>query len=118
MKKRKKEGGIVISETDKSGRLTVSTPENYEEQGRQHVEKDIPIGWKEVEEIKKEVAGHNRCVKNIFRMGKDWGEKEEERVGRTMMEGNTVIPGMYMNQKDHKPLPENGIPKTRPVCSA
>ena len=41
LSKRKKEGLIVISETDKSNRTTISSRENYVAQGLKHTVQDV-----------------------------------------------------------------------------
>ena len=40
---RTKAGEIVINETDKSGNMSVSSRENYSQQGRPKIEKDQPV---------------------------------------------------------------------------
>ena len=40
LKKRQKEGEIVIFQTDKSGKMSVDTPQNYAEAAKTHIEKD------------------------------------------------------------------------------
>ena len=76
------------------------------------------MSWKDIEKAKAEVTAHTKEVTNIFGMGKDWGEKGEWRLRRAMHENITVIPQMSCTQKDHKQLPETGVPKTRPICDA
>ena len=102
MEEKRKEGHLVVSQTDKSGKLTVSTMENYVLHGAKHVRGDKPIGWKEVKVIKKEVADHTKAITNIFQQGLDWGEKEEGRIRSAMAEKATVIPQINLTQKDHK----------------
>ena len=121
LKERCKSGEIVITCTDKSGKLAVSTRENYSLQGKPHVSKDKPISWKEVEKIRSKIQGHNKALGNIFRMGEEWGDKGEQRVRSTMNEGITVIPKMSNLTKDHKATTViNGeeVPATRPICNA
>ena len=40
LKKKQKEGRVVIFQTDKSGKLAADSPENYAEAARPHKEKD------------------------------------------------------------------------------
>ena len=42
----------------------------------------------------------------------------EGRIRRAMTEVSTVIPQMSCSPKDHKPLPDSGVPKTRPLMNA
>ena len=112
LRARTKAGEIVITVTDKSGKMSVSSRENYRQQGAPHTRRDEKVTWREIETAKSEIAHHTRAVTNIFKMGEDWGEKGEWRVRRTMHEQSTVVPQMHCTQKDHKELPESGIPKT------
>ena len=65
--KKRKDCAIVVSQTDKSGKLTVSTPANYVQQGLKHVQGDKKVSWKEVIKIKNLVKCHTRAIANIFR---------------------------------------------------
>merc|ERR1711954_234440 len=42
----------------------------------------------------------------------------EWRVRRAVTEVTSIIPQMSCAAKDHKPLPETGVPETRPMCNA
>ena len=46
--KRVKSGEIVIYPIDKSSKLAVTTLENYEKQGQEHVKADQKIGWPQI----------------------------------------------------------------------
>ena len=111
-------GEIVVTATDKSGRLAVSSRECYKLQGAPHVAGDQPVGWEEVERVKSTISSTNRVLAKMFRVGEDWGEQGQWRVGRALGEVSTIIPQMSMLPKDHKPLGKDGVPKGRPVCSA
>ena len=115
---RQKKGEIVIQNTDKSGKIAVASQENYAKQGDVHVAGDEVVTWKEVEKAKNEVQCHARTLANVFKMGEDWGGGGESRVRGAMGEGVTIIPSMINTVKDHKILPESGVPKTRPICTA
>ena len=98
--------------------MSVSSRENYRLQGAPHTKNDVKVTWREIETAKREIANHTKAITNIFRMGEDWGEKGEWRVRRAMNEQTTVVPQMHCTQKDHKELPESGVPKSRPICDA
>ena len=76
------------------------------------------MSWKEVEEIKKLAKKHNTAISNVFRVGENWGEDEERRVRTKINEQVTVIPQVSCQPKDHKDLPESGVPKCRGVNGA
>ena len=118
LQSRTKAGEIIINETDKSGNMTVSSRENYKAQGDAHTQNDEVVDWKTIEVAKKEIKNHLTAICNMFQMGRDWGETMETRVRRAMVELSTVIPQMSCSPKDHKPLPESGVPKTRPLMNA
>ena len=117
LRKRSKAGEIVVSSTDKSGRLTICTMTNYLQQGSPHVAGDAKVSWKEVVKKRDEILCHTKMVSNIFRMGEAQGEKAEGRLRRALHEKVSTVPPLVLNQKDHKVV-KDGIPAVRPVCEA
>ena len=55
---------------------------------------------------------HASAWAKVTGVGKSWNQ--EKRARESYM-GSQCIPTMYPLVKDHKPLGEDGIPKTRPV---
>ena len=90
--KRARNKEIVISTTDKSGRLTVSTYDSYIQQGSQHVKNDVKVTWKEVMKSKEDVLSHTRVLSHIFRVGETHGEKNEKRVKIALHEDIITVP--------------------------
>ena len=76
------------------------------------------MDWREIEAAKSEIHNHLIAICNMFKMGTDWGETMEGRIRRAMTEVSTVIPEMSCSPKDHKPLPDSGVPKTCPLMNA
>ena len=113
--KRVKNKEVVINCTDKSGKLCISTMENYIEQGKEHVGSDRKVGWSEIVVIQRRVTAHARVVVKIFNVGEDWGERNMARVNGAYSTQSGVVPVMSTTVKDHKPMQE-GKPKTRPLC--
>ena len=119
LNKRQEEGKIVINESDKSQLISISSRENYRQQCQQQIGKtDRKLTWKEVEVVKEVAKKQMTAVSNIFRVVENLGEDEERRVRTQMNEQTTVIPQVSSQAKDHKPIPENGIPKVRGVNGA
>ena len=85
MEEKKKKGRLVVSQTDKSGKLTASSMENYVEQEQKHVKGDRPIGGKEVKEIQKTLQHHTRAVCNIFQQGREFGEQRYLRGSKRVL---------------------------------
>ena len=61
----------MCNPTDKSGRMSVSSRDNYTQQGATHVAKDEPATWRQDEEAKTEISNHYKAIINMFRMGED-----------------------------------------------
>ena len=118
LKNRSKDGSIVIGETDKSNKTTISSRESYTKQGEVHTSKDRFASWEEIRETKNLVLCHTKALINVFKVGSSHPEHEETRVRENMMENLTVIPQASLMQKDHKPLNPDGTPKTRFLCHA
>ena len=117
LKIRVKNDEIVINTTDKSGKLCVSTIENYIQQGSKHIKGDREIEWGEVVRIQKRVTSHARCLIKVFNIGEQWGDNNQKRIYGAYSSEAGVVPVLSTMAKDHKPL-ERGEPKTRPVVAA
>ena len=87
LKRRQKEGEIVIFQTDKSGKLAADTPENYAEAARPHIEKDEVITEKDYEDIEKLINAHSIFWMRMLRVGEMTGDRE--RYKRSMKTENS-----------------------------
>ena len=100
LRKRVKEGKIVIIPTDKTGKLCVMERKVYEEDGLIHTAKDREIGWEEVKKLQMELNGNTAMMIKFFKMGSVWGETD--RVRETMLNSSMSVCSMYLTFKDHK----------------
>ena len=71
LQERRKRGEVVISTTDKSGKLSICTNEEYIKQGQPHTLKDEPVDWRQVREAKTDILCHTKALSNILQVGKD-----------------------------------------------
>ena len=99
---------IIIYPTDKSGKLAVTTFENYHKQGEKHVKSDEKIGWLEVNKIMNTVKGHLRALNKIFNTGASHSKRSKERAWRAKEAMATIVPNMYIFLKDHKAVRDDG----------
>ena len=102
--KRKLKNEIVISQTDKSQEITISSYESYMQQGEIHIQKDKLSTWKEVKEDRDMVIDHTKAMSKIFCMGENHGETNQHRLTDALHERQTVLPDLVLQQKDHKPV--------------
>ena len=79
LKKRKETGEIVINVTDKPRRHAICSRNIHKSMGDPHVRNDQKVDLKTLEKAKAEMAGHNKAISNIFRMGRD--QDREENTG-------------------------------------
>ena len=115
LKKRVKEGDLIIIPTDKSGNLAVMSRRSYYEAGMKHTKNDLEVGWDHIKESQKELNGHvSMCIK-FFKMGKYWEHTPRIRE-TTMGEGLSICP-LSLLFKDHKGWKADSgtAPPTRPV---
>ena len=101
LRKKQKDEQIVIFQTDKSGKMSIDTPENYIEAARPHIEKDTIITEKEYEDIEKLVNAHSAFWVNMLKVGEKSGDTE--RYKSSMKTENSKASTLYMYRKDHKP---------------
>ena len=62
------------------------------------------------------MKGHMRAMNLIFDRGANQSNKD--RVWQASELAATTIPLLGVTPKDHKPIQDNGDPKTRPLCFA
>ena len=104
---------IIVYQTDKSGKLAVTTPESYKQQGDVHVKGDQKVDWETINKSQRVIRGHMRGLNRIFKVGENQGQGQE-RVWEALELKATVIPDVAFTPKDHKPMSGN-LPKTRPI---
>ena len=113
-----KDKKVVVFCTDKSGKFSVDTKENYEEAIGQHTLKDKEIeGDEKVKQIESKMNLHMRQFNRMFKVGST--HNQEDRVTGATTSTNVPAPPMYGLRKDHKEhQDERKGPPVRPVCGA
>ena len=123
LQKRVKNGEVVVTMTDKSGKFAVVQSEMYREAVKVHLN-DTEIEWKGpargvdgVEEKELLLSRHAVQLTKVFKMGTKHGQETRIHQAFTSRGGR---PGpLYVLVKDHKKTPEGqSMPPTRPVCNA
>ena len=117
LKKRIKEGSIIVCDTDKSKRFSILTKDQYLASGLKHTEKDIEIQPHQVKQIQSVVNDHVWWLKNITNCGANW--KHESRMDKNIVDKGEQVCPMVLLIKDHKGWThESGTPPpSRPVVS-
>ena len=114
---RKKNLEIVTNITDKSGRFSVDSIENYIALNETHVEKDKVIDDQEYRDTVRNMNAHALCWCKMLRMGPNTGH--DKRIRINFHNNEPPIAGHRTLRKDHKTDfdPIKG-PPGRPLCSA
>ena len=107
--KRRAKGTIIFSKTDKSAKNTVSSTDSYLEHDRVHIKK---THWTFFDKAWRSTLAHMKCMASIFKVGSSHSEEEAARLKKAMHEESSIIPNLILNQKDHKPLGKDVLPKT------
>ena len=115
LKKRVKEGDLVIIPTDKSGNLAIMSRQSYLEAGLKHTLGDREVGWEVIKESQHELNGHVSMLIKVFKIGQHWDHGARIRES-TMGESMSVCP-LSLLFKDHKGWTSDSgtVPPTRPV---
>ena len=117
VKEKIKNGEIVVFATDKSGRLSIDTPNNYTEAVLEHTTNDIEISSEGVKQRENKINLHMRQFNKMFRVGEEHGH--EDRVIAATLSTNIQPPPLYGLRKDHKNTTDQVKgPPVRPVCGA
>ena len=103
--------------TDKSGKMSVNTRENYVESMQKHIQDDPVMSWEEKEKLERNINGHTLQLGRILEVGEKF--HHEERVKNALRNKNCHVPGLAGLAKDHKEnIDLNVGPSLRPVCQA
>lgn len=70
-RKRVNDGEIVITFTDKNGRVVVFSPEIYKDAAMKHIAKDEQIEWSEVDRIRVLMNRTSKQLVKMFEIGGD-----------------------------------------------
>ena len=116
LQKRIRNNELVVTPTDKSGRFSVMTHQQYIEAGREHTNKDIPTDWAGVRYLKNQVNNHMWWLTKIWSYSK---QTDQDRMLNNLTVAGLDLPEMYLLTKDHKQwsVESNKPVPTRPVMS-
>ena len=108
---------MVVFETDKSGRFSTDSPENYRVGAMPHVQNDMVIDMKDHDQIETKLNAHATMWMRMLNAGE--GENQTERIRHNMTSQYSPVAPLYVLRKDHKTNfdPVKG-PPGRPVCGA
>ena len=104
VKKKIENKEMVIFKTDKSGKLTADSIENYRKSLEVHTVKDKKIDSKEVQAIELEMNRQTKIFNRMFSLGQDH-PRDKERIDIASTSSNVPPPALYGLRKDHKPSP-------------
>ena len=90
----------------------VCSREAYLSMGLEHTKKDRIATLKEVLEKQRLLTSHARALVNIFKVGINHGDGNQNRVWDNSSSQAGSIPVLYLMPKMHKPIQSNGLPKT------
>ena len=110
---------IAVFKTDKCGKLSVDSIENYAKAVKVHTENDKEVTWKDVRKIEENNNKHLKEFNKIFSVGSQ--HHHEERIAQASTSSNCEPPPLYVLRKTHKkvvPGQEETGPPSRPVCGA
>ena len=100
IKKRVKDGELVVVKTDKSGKLMVLSKDEYLRTGIIGIGDDEKVNREDVKRIEKQINSHSRFWIKITKLGEAHNHYKR-RIESILMESETVAPRYYM-YKDHK----------------
>ena len=124
LKKRCK-NGLVVSQTDKSGKFSADSKDNYIKSMEEHVLKDEDITEEVHTKAQKEANAHSIFWSRMLCISSETGKGEaqrhinQQRAKNNLLVEGSELPPVYGLRKDHKKTNDmNKGPPLRPVCSA
>ncbi len=116
LQRRVNTGNAVIFQTDKSGRFSMDTPDNYKEACKPHLQNDEPVTLKHHDQIEKQLCAHAVMWSRMLDSGA--AINQTTRIKNNMISKTSHIAPLYGIRKDHKPSTDIKGPPVRPVCGA
>ena len=116
--KRMKDGEVVIYTTDKSGRLSIDSKENYDRAMSLHTSnmKHLTSPTDTIKRVENESNALSRIWIKMFGLGS--GTSQDRRIAGNVTNKFSGPAPLYGLRKDHKLVPEGDEPPMRPVCGA
>ena len=108
--------GLVVFQTDKSGKLTVDDIENFSAKMKPHLNDCENVDKETVVRIEDEMNARAVCWGRILNIGAKW--HHEDRVKQALSSTSTDPPVIYGLPKDHKDVEGTEEHPLRPVCGA
>ena len=90
----------MVFQTDKSGRFSLDTTENYKRSCEEHIQNDTIIMAGQYKKLEQEMNAHSVMRTRILQAGKDNGN--EGWIRNNMVSCNSPLPPLYTLRKDHK----------------
>ena len=92
-----KDKEYVVFKTDKSGKLSADTVQNYEETLQEHVQDDTKISAKKVRDLERKCNSHLKQFNKMFRVGETW--RHQKRVSDASTATNVPPPAMQQSSE-------------------
>ena len=117
LKKKVETQESVVFQTDKSGRFSVDSLENYKTASQPHIKDSAVINKDEHERLQQLINAHSVSWVRILNAGKE--TSNEVRIKNNMLNSDSQVAPLYTLRKDHKEYNnEYSGPPVRPVCGA
>ena len=117
LKSRIKEEGLVCSQTDKTGKLTLDTLENITSKMEKHIQDDKVINEKYVKKLENSLNNHMGWWMRIIQPGKN--NNQTRRIKSNLVTKDNQIPILRGTSKDHKQAVDEKVgPDLRPIMGA
>merc|ERR1712105_451297 len=100
LKKRIKNGELIVMKTDKSNKFAVTSVDNYLKMGQAQIKNDKEINRQEICEREKILNGHSKMWCKMLSIGENFNHQDRVMESKTTRSNN--LASMYLLLKDHK----------------
>ena len=111
LKKRTKKGEAAIVLTDKSGRLSVMSKQEYARKVGEHTGSDPILSDDDVQSLEQVLSATSSSMAKILKISETWNQ--QDRVQSAVKATNSSVPPLAILLKDHKPGSDKPV---RPLC--
>ena len=100
LQKKVKDGYLIITQTDKSGRFAIFTREEYIRAGEKHTDKDKEVSLGYAEQNQQLLNGHMEWLSSVLNLGQQGNQ--QQRCKTNLLNHGLAICPMKLLLKDHK----------------
>ena len=93
-------GEILITFTDKDGRVVVCPPATYIEAAQVLISKDEEVSWEQLKPTENLMNRTVKCIVKMFNIGEEGSRSQQDKINKAVVTKDTPAPNVSFLWKD------------------